>query len=352
MSRRGPLIFLAVLLGILLPFAWRIAQPFVTPLILAGALAMVMAPLHYRIRDRLRRPGLAALLTTLITVLLIVLPVGIVVFALTSELSDAVEWLNQRSVEEGGWPALVGHTADRVLDALARSLPVNREAIKSEAVTRIKALAGSALKALGTAFGGITSTFVTGLLAIILLYFVLRHGDEWIGQLPALVPLDPETTNGILRTVQDTIVANVNGLLAVAAGQGFLLGLGFWIAGLNAPVTWGVVGGLASMIPVVGVVLVWVPFVIGLAIMGSYGKAAMLGLWCALVVGSIDNVIRPLVLRERMKQHPVIIALSVLGGTQAFGPIGLLLGPVVISLLIALVEAIRAQLPDATTSGV
>ena len=217
MRRRGPLIFLAVVLAILLPFAFQIAQPFFKPLILAGALAIVMAPLHDRIRDRVRRPGLAALLTTLMTVLLIVIPVGLVVFALTSELSDVVEWLNQRSIEEGGWQALVSHTADRVLDAVGRYLPVKQEAIKSEVVTRLKTLTGSSLRALGAAFGGITSTLVTGLLVIILLYFVLRHGEKWIDHLPVLIPLDAGTTNSILRTVQDTIVANVNGVLAVAA---------------------------------------------------------------------------------------------------------------------------------------
>src|SRR5438132_6437975 len=118
MWKRGPVIFLAVVLAILAPFAWQIARPFFTPLILAGMLAIVMAPVHDWLRRKLKRPGAAALLATLITVLLVIIPVGLVGFALTSELGDAVARLNEKSIEEGGWQALFSHTADRVLDAL------------------------------------------------------------------------------------------------------------------------------------------------------------------------------------------------------------------------------------------
>jgi predicted PurR-regulated permease PerM len=182
---------------------------------------------------------------------------------------------------------------------------------------------------------------ITGLLVTIFLYFLLRYGEDWVSRLAVLAPLDPRATSRLLQTVSDSVVANVNGVLAVAAAQGLLLGLGFWFVGLRSPILWGAVGGLASIVPIVGSPLVWVPVMIAFVVMGSYGKALILGLWGALVVGSIDNVLRPLVVGARGKQHPVLIALAVIGGTYAFGILGVLLGPLIISVAAAVVEEIH-----------
>jgi predicted PurR-regulated permease PerM len=186
-----------------------------------------------------------------------------------------------------------------------------------------------------------TSILITGLLVTISLYFLLRHGEDWIGRLAVVIPLDPGVTASLFKTVRDSVIANVNGVLAVAAGQGLLLGLGFWFVGVRSPVLWGAVGGLASIIPVVGSPLVWVPVVIAFVFMGSYWKALLLGLWGALVVGSVDNVLRPFVVRARDKQHPMLIALAAIGGTYAFGVLGILLGPLVVSLVAALLKEIQ-----------
>lgn len=344
MRQRSTFIFLSLLLVVLLPFAWKIAQPFATSFVLACVLGMMVDPLHERIGAKVRKPGLAAVLTTLLTLLLVVIPLSLVGFALTRELRIAYAKISQMSVEEGGWQALFSQTTDRSLAFVGQYLPLDQEKIREEALTHLKDAAGSMMNIAGAAFGGVTATLLTGFGVVILLYFVLLYGRYWLTEGQALLPLEKETTQSILGTVHDTIVANVNGLLAVAAAQGFLLGLGFLILGLASPVTWGLIGSLTSMIPVVGIVLVWAPFAIGLAVMGSYGKAALLLAWSVLIVGSIDNVIRPLVVRGRVNQHPMLIVLSIIGGTTAFGAMGLLIGPVVVSLVIALVTEIRRRL--------
>jgi predicted PurR-regulated permease PerM len=196
-----------------------------------------------------------------------------------------------------------------------------------ELLDRMKAITGFLLKNVSTAVGGVTSLLITGVLVAIFLYFLLRHGEDWVERLTVPVPLDPLTTASLLRTVRDSIVANVSGVLAVVVGQGLLLSLGFWLVGLRSPLLWGAIGGLASIIPVVGSPMIWVPVVLGFVFMGSYWKALILGLWCALAVGSVDNVLRAFVVGAREKQHPMLIALAVIGGTYAFGVLGLLLGP-------------------------
>ena len=341
MSKRGPLIFLVIALAALLPSLLRIAWPFLTSFILAAILAIVINPVNRWLSRRVHRLGLATFLTTFATVLLLGTILGFAGFAITRELTATYDALSRRSLEEGGWPTLVTHTADRVVDALATRLPVNRDAIRTEFIDRMKAASGYLLNNIGTAVGGATTVFITGVLVTIFLYFLLRYGEDWIGRLAILTPLDSRTTASILRTVNDAVVANVNGVFAAAVGQGLLLSLGFWFVGVRSPVLWGAVGGLASIIPVVGAPLVWVPVAIAFLLMGSYWKALLLGIWGSLVVGSVDNVLRPFVVGARDKQHPMLIALAAVGGTYAFGALGILLGPLVVSLVAALLKEIR-----------
>jgi len=341
MSKRGALIFLAVVLAALLPGLLQIAWPFLTSFILASILAIVLHPANKWLGHRLHRFGLATFITTFAAVFLLGILLVFAGLAITQELTATYEALSRRSLEEGGWPALVTNSTDRVVDALATRLPVDKEAIRTALLDRMKAATGYLLGHVGAAIGGVTSALITGLLVTIFLYLLLRHGREWVGRLTVLIPLDQRITAGLFQTVQHSVVANVYGVFAVALGQGLLLWLGFWFIGLRSPVLWGAIGGLASIVPVVGSPLVWVPIVIGYVLMGAYWKALLLGLWGALIVGSVDNVLRPFVVRAHDKQHPVLIGLAAVGGTFAFGPLGILLGPLLVSLAAAVVKEIQ-----------
>lgn len=341
MPQRAPLIFLLVALAVLLPFLVQIAWPFLTPFILASILAIVVNPLKQRVAARIRRPGLATFITTLTAVLVWGGILALAGFALTKELARAYDAVSRRSLEEGGWAALVTRVIDSGLEALAARVPVDKEAIGAEIFERMKILTGYLLKNVGVAVGGVTSIFVTGFLATIFLYCLLRYGEDWVEWMAALIPLDSRTTASLFQTVRDSVVANVNGVLAVALAQGLLLSIGFWFVGLRSPVLWGAVGGVASIIPILGSPLIWAPVVIAFVIQGSYGKALILTAWGALVVGSIDNILRPFVVGARVKQHPLLMALSMIGGTFAFGALGILLGPVLVSVAIALVVEIQ-----------
>lgn len=341
MSHRGSIIFLAVVLTALLPFLFQVAWPFLTAFIVASILSIVVSPVKEWLVLRIHRPVLAALLTTFATVFVIGIILAAAGFTITQELTAAYESLSRRSLDAGGWPALVTHTADRIVDALATRLPMDKEAIRTELIDRMKTASGYLLENMGAAVGGVTTLIITALLVTVFLYYLLRYGKGWIAHLAALTPLDEHTTVSILRTANDSVVANVNGVFAAAVGQGLLLCVGFWFVGVRSPVLWGALGGLASIIPVVGAPLVWVPVAIAFLLMGSYWKALILSLWASLVVGSVDNVLRPFVVGAREKQHPVLIALAAIGGTYAFGALGILLGPLIVSLVAALFTEIQ-----------
>jgi predicted PurR-regulated permease PerM len=342
MPQRGPVVFLAVALIAITPFLVLVALPFLTSFILASILAVMVNPVKELLSRRFHfRPVPATLLTTFATVLVAGILVAFASLTITRELAAAYDALDRQSLEEGGWPALVTHTADRVVDALATRLPVNKEAIRTELIDRMRGASGYLLNNIGPAIGGAATVLINALMVTVFLYFLLRYGKGWVDRLTLLTPLDPRTAASILGTIHDSVVANVSGVFAAAVGQGLFLGLGFWFVGLRSPALWGAVGGLASIIPVVGTPLVWVPVAIAFFLMGSYWKAVLLVLWGALVVGSVDNVLRPFVAGAGDKQHPVLIALAAIGGTYAFGPMGILLGPLVVSLAAALLEEIQ-----------
>ena len=131
--------------------------------------------------------------------------------------------------------------------------------------------------------------------------------------------------------MRDSVRANLSGMFAVIVAQGLLLSFGFWFIGVHSPVLWGMIGGLASIVPVVGAFLIWAPVVIAYVLDGAYGQALFLVIWGSLIVGSADNVLRPWIVGKRNEIHPMLIALAAIGGTYAFGALGILLGPLLVS---------------------
>jgi predicted PurR-regulated permease PerM len=341
MQQRRSIIFLIVILVTLLPLVLWMAWPFLTSLFLASVLAILLTPINNRLCLQIKHPGLATFLTTFVTVILLACLITLAGFALTGELKNAYEVLNQRSIDEGGWPTLFTHTVDRIADTLAGRLPVDRDAIRTEVFTFAKSAAGYLLNKVGAAIGGVASVFITGFLVALFLYFLLRYGEDWLRWLSAVMPLDPPITANLFRVVRRSIVANVNGVLAVAAAQGIALSLGFWLLDLRSFVLWGFLGAMASVIPVVGTSVIWVPIVFVFIFAGFYWKAVILAAWCGLVVGSVDNVLRPFVVGAGEKQNPALSGLAMIGGVYAFGPLGILLGPLLISLVFAITDEIR-----------
>jgi predicted PurR-regulated permease PerM len=147
----------------------------------------------------------------------------------------------------------------------------------------------------------------------------------------------------MMTTLKLAIIANLYGLVAVAALQGALVGLGFALTGLPSPVFWGVVAAFASLIPIIGTALLVAPAVIVLAVGGSYGKALFLLIWGFVVVGMSDNFVRPMVLRKGMEMNTLAIFLSVMGGVQAFGFIGLFAGPVILTMAFVILRILNEE---------
>ena len=161
-------------------------------------------------------------------------------------------------------------------------------------------------------------------------------------------PLPKAEMDQLFRRVADTVYATIYGTVAVAVVQGTLGGLIFWWLELPVPLLWGVVMGLLAIVPVLGAFSVWVPTAIFLALDGSWGKALMLTAWGGVVVGGIDNLLYPMLVGDRLRLHTVPAFISIVGGRVLFGPSGLILGPLAVTVTLFLFGIWRTPLEEQT----
>jgi predicted PurR-regulated permease PerM len=176
------------------------------------------------------------------------------------------------------------------------------------------------------------------LITFFFLFYFLRDRRAVMKSFRSLVPLSDAETDEVFGRVFDTIYATVYGTIAVALVQGFLGGLIFWWLGLPAPLLWGTVMALLAIVPVLGAFVIWLPAAVFLALEGSWGRALILMAWGGIVISLIDNWLYPVLVGKRLRIHTVPVFIAIVGGLILFGAAGLILGPVLLAVAVALVE--------------
>ena len=324
--------------AVALYLCWLIVQPFVNVLAWAAVLVVFFYPIHRRLVARTGRPATSALLSSLIVIVVILLPLALITLAVISQMAgvlqnlqtSAAALLNPNSPVTGRFIAWLGQY-------------VNVEQLSSQEfmLDRLKGLGGTiAGRTLGFV-GGLVGVIVQVFFVIFTMYYFFRDGDKIVRALPEMLPLERAQSEEIFTRTRDVIGASLYGVLVIAMIQGALGGLAFWTLGLPSAIVWAVIMTFLSMIPMAGAFLVWVPAAIYLAITGHYIKALLLVAWGLLVIGTIDNFLRPKLVGERTKLHELFIFFSVLGGLEVFGVLGIVLGPVVVAITLALLDVFR-----------
>jgi predicted PurR-regulated permease PerM len=333
----GFVALLAVLLAALY-VCWLMFQPFLNVLLWAAVLSVVFYPMHRRILERTKKPSLAAAGSTLLVVLLILLPITFVTVAVVRELTAAASAFQ---ASDHTWSNSMPSWAVALLDRAGQYVDIDREAARKFLADRMQtwgaALAASTLVVVGGAVGAVAQMLVV----VFTLFYFFRDGERIRLAAYEIVPLQRVQWHDILTRTRDVIGATVYGVLAISAIQGVLGTFIFWSLGLPSPILWGVVMFFLSMIPMAGAFLVWVPAAVYLALTGAFVKAGILVGWGLVVIGGIDNVLSPRLVGRRARLHELLIFFSVLGGLQVFGVLGLVLGPVVVAMTLALIEMAR-----------
>jgi predicted PurR-regulated permease PerM len=337
------IILLATLAGAMY-LCWLMLKPFIGVLLWAAVLTMSFEPVHRRLLERTKSPNLSAGLACTLVVLAIGVPAGLLTWAIIHELTPALS-----GVEAG------------ITDLLNPSSPITGPAIEwlddHVDIEQVRVQASEQLGNIGTALasrtlgivGGVLGALIQFLFIIFVMYYLFRDGKQVRSALSSAIPLRHRQTYAIFIRTREVVSASVYGVLVISVIQGALGGLAFWALGLPSAVLWSVAMMFLSLIPLTGAFVVWIPAAIFLAASGAWVKAILLTLWGILVIGLVDNFLRPKLVGERAKLHELFIFFAVLGGLQVFGLLGIVLGPVVLAIALALFDAFRH--PDSTASS-
>jgi predicted PurR-regulated permease PerM len=325
--------------AVALYLCWLMVKPFAGVLAWSTVLVIVFYPVHQRLASKTRRPALSALLSCVLVILTILVPVVLVTIAVLREFSGAAQSLqsNLALFLDPNSP-LTG----RPLRWLSQFVDVEQLRSQEQLLEWLKgrsgAIAGQTLGFLGGAIGILVQMFFV----VFTMYYLFRDGDRILAAIRDALPLEQKQAEAILARTRDVVGASVYGVFSIAIVQGTLGGLAFWILGLPSAIVWGVAMIFLSMIPMLGAFIVWVPAAIYLFATGHYVKGIVLVLFGTLVIGMIDNFLRPRLVGGRTKLHELLIFFAVLGGLQVFGVLGIVLGPVVLAITLALVDVFRA----------
>jgi predicted PurR-regulated permease PerM len=311
---------LVLLMGYL---AYLVLSPFLASLAWAVVFAMMFHGVHKEMVPKFG-PNRAALATTLMAGVLIVAPAVTLVSVFAREVPQVVERIRNATPSS---PEQISRMWQAIRARSPVALPEEPGAVLREGLQRTLAfLAPRAGAVVADVFATLGSLFVM----LFSLFFLLRDGDILGRQVRELLPLPDRERDRLMTETRDLVIASVGAALLVAATQGAIGGVAFWLLGIGAPVIWGVVMAMCALIPVVGAALVWVPAALSLLFSGEITRGIILTVIGVLGISMADNILRPLLLAGRTSASGLVVFLGILGGAAAFGFIGLVLGPIIL----------------------
>jgi predicted PurR-regulated permease PerM len=329
-------VFLLLVAAVSLAFLW-VLWPLYGAVLWATIVAILFAPLNRRLARSMRqRRNLAALATVAIVVVIVILPLTLTAASLVAEASTLFKRiqsgeLNVRLYFQQVIDALPPWVV-RLLDRYElTSLHTVQEKVSRGLMQGSQVVATQAISIGQNTFDFIVSLFVM----VYLVFFFLRDGDELVRLIRTAVPLRADQRRALFEQFTVVIRATVKGNIVVALLQGALGGLIFWVLGIHAPVLWAVSMAILSLLPAVGAALVWLPVAVYLLATGAVWQGVVLIAYGMLVIGLVDNVVRPVLVGKDTRMPDYVVLVSTLGGIAIFGPNGFVIGPVIAAMFMA-----------------
>lgn len=337
--------------GILGYLVWRLLSPFGVPIVWATLFAFFLNPIQRKLVKKWNRPLLVSAVLTTGVLVLVVVPVT--AFG-TAVLRQALQLVQRFQMEASNrdLPFLQFILETRPVQVVLEKITGFTSLTTDEILAKVAEAAQSLAQKLGGWTGSLLmSTFtilIQFLLTLLLLFFFLRDGDRMFHRVLRLAPLPAARKDDLVKQIGGVTRAAVLGAMATALIQGTLMGIGFTIVGLPSPLVFGALGGVASLIPVVGTGLVWVPASLILLIQGKTTGAIILAVWCAVLVAGADNVVRPLIISGGTKKtmSTLFVFLGLIGGIASFGLAGVFVGPVILTVAGAVLKYFDETQPD------
>jgi predicted PurR-regulated permease PerM len=343
-KRNSAQVVLIGLTAAVLYVCYLLLRPFATPILFGCVIGIVFYPLHAYVKKFFHSASGTAAVSTFLTLILTMVPLAFLLVATSNELNELYHDLAAKSGGAGGMLTQFLRAIDRLVVWVSKVFPVPAVDVNAMLTARLEAASSSLLRAGASIATNLFSFISRSAIALVVVFFAFRDGERAVSEIMSALPFDQKRAFELRTRIGSAITTNVYGGVIVGALQGSLAGLSFWALGINSPVLWGVVTGVFSLVPIFGSAIVWVPASIVLLLTGHFVKAAiLLGLGAGLI-GTIDNIVRPLIIHKGLRLHPIFVFFSLLGGVQLFGVLGLFVGPVVLSVAAALLLMVREDL--------
>jgi predicted PurR-regulated permease PerM len=342
-KNRAGLVFLLCLTVVALCFCYVLIAPFLKSIVLSAVLAILFYPLHSRIVRRIRNRNASALLSTCLVVLCIASLMVFLGRAIATGLRDVYQSLGTPGDGGERLSLYLIHIFERAVELVSSYLPISTTDLRGATVNQAGKGVSLLLGVTAGALGSFTAMLANSLIAFFVLFFLLRDGKGMLRRTAVLLPLRTSQTNRLFALVKDTLNATVYGTLAMAALQGALAGVAFWLLGVTSAGLWGTVTALCALLPFIGTGIVLLPAISMLIFSGHWIKGIILLAWGLAVVHPVDNLLRPHLIGSRTKLSTLYVFFALLGGLKAFGGLGLFIGPMILAITLALLKFLREE---------
>jgi predicted PurR-regulated permease PerM len=322
--------FLLLLVAVTLAFAW-VLFPFYGAVLWAVVVAVLFAPVHRRLLQSMPgRPSLSAALTVLIIIAIVLLPLAMIAGSLAQEASSLFAKIQSGEYDFGSYLQRIFDALPAWATGLLERLNLTDFSALREKLASGLMKGGQVLAPQALSIGMNTFDFVIRLgIMLYLLFFLLRDGKALAEAIKEAIPLRGDQKAALFGRFADVVRATVKGGILVAMAQGTLGGIAFWFLGIHAALLWAVLMAFLSLIPAIGATLVWLPVAIYFLATGAIWQGIGLILYGVLVIGLVDNLLRPFLVGKGSKLPDYIVLISTLGGIEVFGLNGFVIGPLI-----------------------
>lgn len=333
--QRVQLAFFIVLLALAAVMTYFVYKPFLNVIILALVLAILLNPIYKWILKLFGgRAKIATSVVIILSIIFILTPLTLLSIQIFNQSRDVYVQIQNGNVD---YLQQAINTVEKPIQAHYPEFSLDVKGYLKQIVAWLGSNAASIIS-------GTTNALLGLMLVFISLFFFLKDGKKFLDYIIKLSPLEDAYDVKIFHRVAMMISSVVRGVLFIAVVQAILVGVGFWLFGVPNATLWGTVAVIASLLPFIGTAIVVFPGVAYLLIVGNFIGAVELAVWGTLLVGLIDNLLMPVMYGKTVQIHPLIILFAVLGGIYAFGPLGFLIGPLIVSFFIAILEIYRENM--------
>lgn len=339
--------FFAIVFFVLFIFLFyqmsQMLAPFVSALIWGVLLTFALYPLHKRILRLLNgREAVAAFVMTLLTMLLVILPAVALLALIATQAASMYDWVSA-GVQSGRLVQLWNDYASAIAQKI-QSLPgLSHIDLQGMLIKGLGDVSSSLAGQVGLLLKNTLILALDILVLLIALFFFFRDGESYYRTATELLPFHPEHKEALSKKITDTFSAVLNGIFLIALMQGAVTGIGFLIFGIPYAVLWGFLAAIFALLPIGGAALIWVPGVVYLYLTGATIKAVLLLIWGVVLVSLPDNFLKPMLIGRKANIPAFFLFIGILGGLQVYGILGILFGPLVVTLLTVFIHIYREE---------